>query len=142
VPQLNPTNQHDRTHRRPWLLVVAICLCVLAAITHAAESDPTPSRSFKEMLDVSHDELIMLIVSLAVVIEVVANFGFVRRIPQRFLFLCSFGSFVLGAFLTVIEGLIFAGALNYLEHLAYMAGAISLAVWCGRVFGSKKQECP
>jgi hypothetical protein len=82
----------------------------------------------------------MLAISLIVVIQIVASFKFIKRLPYMSLLLCSFGGVALSAFFTVAEGLVFSEILNYLEHLSFMVAAILLAVWCGLVFGPKKQE--
>lgn len=150
MPQLNPIARPDHTYSRLRFLG-GVGLCVLAAVAFIAtplpaeaapviESEPMRAELLKEGPAASHDELIMLILSLAVAIEIWVNFGFIRRAPRPVLLLCSFGLFVLGAFLTVAEGFFFEGVLNYLEHLAYMAGMIALAVWCGWGFGAKRRE--
>lgn len=151
MPHFNPTDERDNTPRGPWLLGVVVCVCVLGLITLAAatllvEENPgagvvyIPARPLEQMLFTSHDELIMLFIALAVIIEIVANFGYIKRIQDNFLLLCGFVAFVLGASFTVAESFIFKEVLNYLEHLSYMASALILALWCGRVFGAKKQE--
>lgn len=90
----------------------------------------------------THDEVLMLIISGAVIVEIVATFGYLKRIPHPFLLLGSFGSLVVGCIATVTEGFIWAGPLNVLEHLAMMAAAVLFALWCGLVFGHRRQESP
>ncbi len=151
MPPLKPTNKHDSIHHRPWLFGGVISFCVLAVVTLFAAtllaggdttSDPgyTQAQLLEETLGVAHDELIMLIISLVVVIQVAANFNFLKRLPGSPLIFCSFGLVVLSAFCTVAETLLFPEVLNYVEHLSFMTAAILMAVWCWWVFDSKKQE--
>ena len=151
MPPLKPTNKHDSIHHRPWLFGGVISFCVLAVVTLFAAtllaggdttSDPgyTQAQLLEETLGVAHDELIMLIISLVVVIQIAASFKFLRRLPNRFLLLCSFGGVAFSAFFTVAESLFFSEVLNYLEHLSFMTATVLLAIWCWQVFGSKKQE--
>jgi hypothetical protein len=100
----------------------------------------TQAQLLEETLGVAHDELIMLIISLAVVIQIVANFNFLKRLPGSSLILSSFALVALSAFCTVAESLVFPEVLNYIEHLSFMTASILLAIWCWHVFGSKKQE--
>ena len=153
MQRLNPTDQQDITRRRPWLFGGVIALCSLlvgvlmvagALVQPDAESDfeYTQAQLLEETLGVAHDELIMLIISLIVVIQVVANFQLLRRVPNHLLLLGSFALVAFSTFCTVVEGLVFPEVLNYLEHLSFMSAMILLAVWSGCVFGSKKRESP
>ena len=151
MPHLNSIDEQHKAYRRPWLLGLVICLCMLVMISFAtamlfAGEDPgsdneyTQAQLLEETLGVAHDEIIMLIISLVVVIQVTASFRFFRWLPHRFLLLYSFGMVALSALFTVTESMFFAEVLNYLEHLSFMAGTILLALWCGLVFGFKKRE--
>lgn len=88
----------------------------------------------------TQDEVLMLIISAAVIVEIVVTFRYLRRIPHPFLVLASFASLVLGSLFTVAEGLFWADPFNVLEHLSVMAGAILLALWCAQVFRPRRQE--
>ena len=88
----------------------------------------------------TRDEVLMLIISCAVIVEIVATFNYLRRIPHAYLLLASFAAFVLGSILTVVEGFFWATLFNVIEHLSLMIGAILLALWCGLVFRRPKQE--
>ena len=145
------TDQHDTTRRRPWLLGGVIGLCVLligalmvagAMVIPESDYEYTQAQLLDETLGMAHDELIMLIISLIVVIQVVANFQLLRRVPNHLLLLGSFALVAFSTFCTVVEGLVFPEVLNYLEHLSFMSAMILLAVWSGCVFGSKKRESP
>ncbi len=88
----------------------------------------------------TRDEVLMLIISGAVIVEITTMFRYLRRIPHLYLLLSSFGAWVLAAVFTVAEGFFWPGPLNVLEHLSTMTGAILLAVWCGWVFALRKEE--
>ena len=100
----------------------------------------TQAQLLDETLGVEHDELIMLVISLVVAIQIAVSFKFVKRFPFKSLLLCSFGAVALSAFFTVAESFVFTEVFNYLEHLSFMAASILSAVWCWCVFVSKKQE--
>ena len=145
------TDQHDNTRRRQWFLGGITCFCLLIAVgvivaglllqnVSSADLEYTQAQLLEKTLGVAHDELIMLIISLVVLVQVVANYRFLQRLPWRSLILCSFTLLALSAFCTVAESLVFEEVLNYIEHLSSMVAAVLLAVWCWCVFGSKKQE--
>jgi hypothetical protein len=41
--------------------------------------------------------------------------------------------------LTVLEGFFWQGFLNYMEHMSYAMGSVSVAAWCWQVFGTGKE---
>lgn len=129
-----------------WVIgVCVVALIILAGVLFVTTGTLPPDYEYTQaqLLDASlgmaHDELIMLIISLVVVIQAAANFRFLRVLPHQRLFLCSFGAMVLSVIFTVGEGFLFPETLNYLEHLSYAASAVLLAVWCGRVFMGRKR---
>ena len=145
------TDQHDTIRRRPWLLGGVIGLCVLligalmvagAMVVPESDYEYAQAQLLEETLGVAHDELIMLIISLIVVIQVVANFQLLRRVPNHLLLLGSFALVAFSTFCTVAESVVFPEVLNYLEHLSFMSATILFAVWSWCVFGSKKRESP
>jgi len=135
--------------------VAGVCIVVLAIVVASSaslqstfpEKDPATSSAEytqmqlgEDMLHEAHDELIMLIIALVVVIQVTASYKFFRWLPNRLLLICSFGGVALSAFCTVVEGFVFQEVLNYVEHLSFMTAAILIAVWCGLwAFGPEKQ---
>ena len=88
----------------------------------------------------THDELLMLIIAFAVIIEIVATFRYLRRIPHAGILMGSFAALVLGCLFTVTEGFVWTGLFNVLEHLSMMFGAVLLALWCGLAFRPSKRE--
>ena len=151
VKQLDPTGERDNTRRRQWLLGGLVCFCILLVTTlivlgllfqenPASDVEYTQSQLSEDTLGVANDELIMLIISLIVVIQIATSFKFLRRLPNRLLLLCSFVTVAFSAFFTVAESLVFPEVLNFLEHLSFMTAAILLAIWCRQVFCFNKQE--
>jgi len=90
----------------------------------------------------TQDEVLMLIISGAVIVEVVATIRHLRPIPHLSLLLASFGGMALASLFTVVEGFAWADGFNLLEHLSVMSGAILLALWCALVFGTHRPEGP
>jgi len=129
-----------------WTLGIAILMTtILVVSTLFTQYEPAGTESVRVFsrggeLRIEHDEAIMLLVSLVVIIEIITSYTFIRLIQYRGLLLASFFMFVLGAVLTVAEGFVLKGVLNYLEHLSLLASAVLLAAWCGRVFRGRKQE--
>ena len=139
------TPKHTRSTRARRLIwtaggFFALLLVLIMTMSLKAGDDPVPgfeytaSQLSDETHRVSNDELVMLLMSLMVIIEVIVCFEYIRPIPCKFLLLSSFGAVVLSAFSTVLESFVLAEFLNYVEHIAYAAASILLAVWCGRVF--------
>lgn len=123
-----------------------ILLSVFAARTLIAQEEASSdfeysqSQLLDEKLGMAHDELIMLIISLVVVVQIITNFKFLESLPFKSLLLGSFGAVCLSAFFTIAEGIVLPEIINFLEHISFMTAAILMALWCGRVFGFKKQE--
>lgn len=143
--QKEPAGRHRLTG---WIIgVCAVAAMGLVIAIFLTEARPLPGNEYRQeqlgddTLNMSHDnEMIMLIISLAVVVQIAAIMKFLRVLPYSNYLLFSFGCLLASAILTVAEGYLFAELFNYLEHLSYLASAILLAVWCGRVFMGKQQE--
>lgn len=90
----------------------------------------------------THDEVLMLIISCAVVVEIAATYRHLRQISHAFLLLGSFAGLALGSLSTVVEGFLWAELFNWLEHLSLTAGAILLTLWCALVFGPQNRRVP
>ena len=103
----------------------------------SADESYTQARMLEQLLGVPHDELIMLLISLAVVIQIAVNFRFLQWIQHRGLLFCSFGFLLLSVVCTVLGGIFVSETLTYLEHLLFMSSAIFLAAWCWCVFAAK-----
>ena len=127
-----------------WFFVLAAAIFVMSVYfeVRASASAMTAAQAYTKggQLKIEHDEVIMLMVSLVVLIEIIISFNFVRLIPRKWILLSSFGMFVLSAVFTVAEGFVFPHLLNYAEHLSLTGSAILLAVWCGWMFRSPGKE--
>ena len=110
-----------------------------AMVIPESDYEYTQGQLLDETIGMAHDELIMLIISLVVLVQIVANYRFLQRLPWRSLILWSFALLALSAFCTVAESLVFEEVLNYIEHVSSMTAAILLAIWCWCVFDSKKR---
>jgi hypothetical protein len=79
-------------------------------------------------------EIISIILTLGLLGYMVFNRGRFQRIPAHSLLLITFTMMITGWFLTVLEEVLLHDLFDLLEHLAYMAGALTLSAWCRRVF--------
>ena len=96
---------------------------MVAGVWVVPESDfeYTQGQLLDETLGVAHDELIMLIISLAVVIQIVANFNFLKRLPGCSLILSSF------ALVALLRGGSFSGGIS-LASITSMTSLISFGL--------------
>ena len=143
--QPGKTVWRDTVRRICWLgIVVGAVFIILAHFKkHALVSGANVTQAYTRegMLEIEHNEVVMLAVSLVVLFEVLFSSGFIRRIQHRWVLMCSFGLFVLAAVCTVAEGFCFRPVLIFAKHLSLAGSAILLAVWCGLVFkGHHEQE--
>jgi len=127
-----------------WLCVLTAAVFVMSMYfqeyASASQADPAGMLTEGEALKIEQNEVIMLLISLIVLIEIITSFNIIRLIPHKEILLCSFVLFVLAAVFTVAEGFVFPHALNYAEHLSVAGSAILLAVWCSRMFRAPRQE--
>lgn len=86
---------------------------------------------------VQANEILMLILTVAISIAAGVNYGYLRRIPWHSLITASFAFFAISYFFTVAEGFFLGPILNSLEHIGYAVSTALLAYWCRLVFGSK-----
>ena len=78
---------------------------------------------------VEENELLTLLVALAVVVFVVVNRSGLTALPRSNLSMTAFYLLAAGLTFTVLEGLVWRGGFNVLEHACYAASSILLAVW-------------
>ncbi|MBN1105054.1 MAG: hypothetical protein JXL84_16690 [Deltaproteobacteria bacterium] len=79
------------------------------------------------------NEIIMLLIGIAVVPFLQLNRSYVDRIPSGRLLTTAYHLILTGWLLTVLEGFFWEALLNLLEHICYAAGSLLLAVWCFRL---------
>ena len=88
---------------------------------------------------IQENEVVMLIIGLGVLIFVLVNRSQLKRIKSSATLILGFCFLLVGWVLTVLEGFCWKVLLNYLEHMCYAAGSVSLAAWCWTVFGRSKE---
>ncbi len=88
---------------------------------------------------IQENEMVMLILGLGVLIFVLGKRSQLKRFPSSGTLLLGFYLLLAGWALTVLEGFFWGLFLNYLEHMCYAAGAVSVAVWCWKVFENGKE---
>lgn len=79
---------------------------------------------------IPENEVVMLLLGLGVLLFVLGNRSNLRRVPSSGILLASFGAFLTGVVLTVIESFFWEDVLNVLEHLCYAISAMLIALWC------------
>jgi glucan phosphoethanolaminetransferase (alkaline phosphatase superfamily) len=84
------------------------------------------------------DELIMLLLGLAVLAFIVMNKIRLRRIPGFKVFVSAFFCFLAAWIFTVLEGFFWEDTFNLLEHALYVSGTGLLLVWALK-FGRKNK---
>jgi hypothetical protein len=85
------------------------------------------------------NEVVMLILGVGMMILFILNQGLVKKIKSwKFLF-GGYCFLLLGCFFTVLEGFIWEGLLNVLEHLCYAGSAFLLIAWSLK-YSEKVQE--
>ena len=88
---------------------------------------------------IQENEIVMLILGVGVFIFTLVNQMEIKRIPAWQTLMLGFYILLVGWLLTVLESFFWKGLLNYLEHLSYACSSTLMAVWCWKVFGSKKE---
>ena len=132
-----------RQHLTRWVVWFCLLVSVVFVMSVYVQADASASQASAAgpgPLKIEKDEVIMLMVSLVVLIEIVVSFNYIRLIPHKDVLVCSFVLFVLASVFTVAEGFVFGRVLNYAEHLSLAGSAILLAVWCALMFGSRRRE--
>ena len=86
---------------------------------------------------IQENEIVMLFLGIGCLVFILTNKNKTRRIPESKTIIVSFYILLLGHVLTILEGIFWNEFLNYLEHVAYAASAILLAVWCWKIFPHK-----
>lgn len=123
-----------------FVLAGAVLVAESATESKLTGNDLDGVLTQERKLGVAHDEIIMLLISMVVAVQIILNFEILQRLPYKFLLLSSFGAVVLSTFFTVTESLVLSEVLNFLEHFSFMIASILLAVWCKLVFSNAAQE--
>ena len=85
------------------------------------------------------NEIIMLLIGIGVLIFVLENRQQLRRFIFAEILILGFYLILAGWILTVLEGFFFEDLLNLVEHACYAGSSVSIALWCVKVFGRRKE---
>ena len=88
---------------------------------------------------VEENELLTLLVALAVVVFVAVNRSGLTALPRSSLSVSAFFFLAAGLTFTVLEGLVWRDGFNVLEHTCYAASSILLAVWVWLILREEKR---
>jgi hypothetical protein len=88
---------------------------------------------------IEENEVVMLLIGVGVLFLILGNRFSLKRLPASKILFAGFYVLLAGWVLTVLEGFLWKGLLNYLEHLCYAGSSLLMAVWCWTVFGGKKE---
>lgn len=83
---------------------------------------------------VHESEIVMLLLCIGIFVFVINKYREYRRIPCWRFLLGAFGLFFLASLMTVAESFIWPDFFNLLESLFYLLSALSMFIWCWRVF--------
>ena len=88
---------------------------------------------------VQENEIVMLLLGLGVLIFMLGNRQRIKSIPASNILMACFYTLVTGWVFTVVEGFIWPGFFNLLEHLCYAGSSVLMAVWCWKTFGHREK---
>lgn len=80
------------------------------------------------------NELIMLILGLAILIRLLTTYERLRKIPHNTSLLLSFVAFFAATVATICEGYLLPEFFNLMEHLLYLISAVLLTFWLRSFF--------
>ncbi len=87
---------------------------------------------------IQENEIILLLLGLGVLIFVLSNRLRLQRLPESKTLIAGFYMLMAGWVLTVLEGFLLEGLLNFIEHMCYASSAVLVAAWCWKVFGKEE----
>ena len=86
------------------------------------------------------DELIMLLLGLAVLGFIRMNKTRLRTIPEFKVFVSAFFCFLAAWIFTVLEGIFWEDTFNVLEHVLYVSGTALFFIWVLKIGRKNKLE--
>lgn len=86
------------------------------------------------------NEAIMLLIGIGVLVFIIENRQQLRRYLYSEILILAFCFTLAGWILTVLEGIFLKDFLNLLEHACYAASSISVAFWCHKIFGLRRED--
>jgi hypothetical protein len=88
---------------------------------------------------IQDNEIIMLLIGIGVLIFIIGNRQQLRRFIFSEILILGFYLTLAGWILTILEGFFFKDLLNLIEHACYAGSSVSVAFWCYKVFGSRRE---
>ena len=89
--------------------------------------------------EIHENEVVMLLLGVGVLIFISGSRPRLERLASWRILAGGFYVLLVGWNLTVLEGFFWESVLNYLEHMCYAISSFLVAVWCWKVFGSRKE---
>ncbi|MBN2138828.1 MAG: hypothetical protein JW720_13550 [Sedimentisphaerales bacterium] len=89
---------------------------------------------------IHENEVIMFVLGLGVLIFILANYAYLKRIPSAGILIAGFCVLVVGWAMTVLEGFLWENSLNFIEHTCYAVSSVLVAVWFWSTFGRTKEN--
>jgi len=86
------------------------------------------------------NELMVLLQGIALLIFFLGGGTRIKQLMKWRVFLLAYGLLSAGWIFTVAEGLVFYTFCNFLEHVFYAAGSLTLAFWCRSVFRKEGEK--
>ena len=89
-------------------------------------------------MDISHNEIVMLLLGVGVCIFTIRNRAGLKRLPASGIIMTAFYLLLVTWIATVLEGFIWNTFLNLLEHAGLAASSVLITIWCWKAFSEKK----
>lgn len=89
--------------------------------------------------EIFENEVVMLLIGVGVLIFILGSRPRLKDLPASNILIMGFYLLLVSWILTVLEGFFWEELLNYVEHACYAVGSVFVAVWCWKVFGSRKE---
>lgn len=86
------------------------------------------------------NEVVMLLLGIAVLFFIVLNTKQVKRIYAWNVLVFSYLCMLSGWIFTILEGFFLEYYLNILEHVSYFISSVILAFWCWKFINNSKVE--
>lgn len=90
-------------------------------------------------IEIFVNEIVMLLIGVCVLIFILGSRPRLKRLPASNILVAGFYMLLGSWILTVLEGFFWESYLNYIDHACYAVGSVLVALWCWKVFGSRKE---
>ena len=86
------------------------------------------------------NELVVFLQGIALLVFFLGGGTRIKQLMKWRVFLLSYGLLSAGWVFTVAKGFVFYTVCNFLEHVFYAAGSLTLAFWCWSVFQKEGEK--